>query len=126
MTEEWEREQRERSELAKKTLAEYRASGKKPDAKNPYGEIVYIDRVSDTEKAHTVFMTCFRVDSDGTVYMHKSTEKRQKFLVVTGPLAGKRIQDNNPDYLLFNASGSWRAGKKTPEKCVLVHKSAFK
>lgn len=129
-SEKYARERKEDSEKAKAELAKYRAAKKKPEKDEKSADsrtITYFDRVSDTEKEHKVFSTEFRIDKDGNYWMWKRTEKRQKFLVVNGPLAGQRIQDDNEDYVLYNCA-SWHRGRLGDKvtRCVLVHRGAFK
>lgn len=119
-----ERQVREDTEKAKKAWAKYK--DRKPiedDKEGPGRRVTFFDRIVDAPKEHRVHTTSFRFYEDGTMYVTKSVEKRQKFLVVNGPLAGQRIQDNNQDYVLFNRNGyDWK--NKTP-KCVLVHRSSL-
>lgn len=116
---------------AQKKYAEYKAEGRKPsetykDRDGGYTSYTYDEGTKETDKEIKRTTRTFRV-SDGKVkYMNVSTNTRQKFLVVNGPLAGKRITDEREDYVLFNcASGRYGSQKVKTPKCVLVHIGAF-
>lgn len=99
---------------------------RKPDEKYLDKEIQDYTFMDETvERAGVVLekRTEFRFFKDGRVIMRKLASKSQRFLVVNGPKAGKRITDNDEDYVLFNRNG--RYGKDVP-KCVLVHRSSLK
>jgi hypothetical protein len=122
--EKYEREDREREAAARKAWEAYKK--RKPSSKERWGKIrefTFDEGTKVTSKAVLTKMTRFRFTEDGKLYMSKLTNAHQLFLVVNGPLEGKRIADDNPDYLLFNRNG--RHGKEVPT-CVLVHRSAFK
>lgn len=126
----YERERRADSEKAKAAYAEYKADKTKKVIKDgTYTSegtkyVTYFDRKVETPKELRTHTTQFRIDPDGSYWMWKHTETRQKFLVVNGPLAGQRIPDDREsDYVLFNRNGrDWK--NKTP-KCVLVHRSSL-
>jgi hypothetical protein len=85
-------------------------------------EYTFHEGVVETEKAVLEKSTVFLFLKSGEVYMHKRVNKTQLFLAVNGPAAGKRIKDDDKDYILFNRSG--RYGKDVP-KAVLVWKHSF-
>lgn len=70
--------------------------------------------------------TEFRFFDDGNVMMWKCSSKSQRFLVVSGPKAGQRITDDNPEYVLYNINGSYRGAKSAPPRCVLVHRASLR
>jgi hypothetical protein len=126
----YEREDKEREAQARKAWETYKK--RKPTSKEKWGgctEYVFDEGTTETAKAVLVKTTRFRFVKDGKktkLYMSKLVSKSQLFLVVSGPLKGKRIKDNNQDYVLFNRNSGWRgASKGDVPKCVLVHRSAF-
>lgn len=108
---------------AKKAWEKYKTRVPIEKEKNDvYTEYVFGEGVTETDKAVLVKTTRFRFMKDGNVYMSKLVNKSQLFLVVNGPLKGKRIKDDDKDYVLFNRNG--RYGKDVP-KCVLVHRASL-
>jgi hypothetical protein len=130
----WEREKREESARAQKAFDAYQAdktkkakieSHKADKARGwkAYKSYEYHDWTKETNKEVRTRTTTFDVYPD-EVRMHVRNEKRQKFLVVCGPLAGTCQTDENDDYVLYNRNASY--GKKTHPKCVLVHLDSLK
>ena len=120
--ERYEREAREATAKAKKAWeTKYkRLTPLEKNKEDTYTEYVFDEGTVTTDKAELVKTTRFRVMKDGEVYMSKLVNKSQLFLVVSGPLKGKRIKHDysGKHYVLFNRNG--RYGKNVP-KCVLVH-----
>lgn len=126
--ESWEdRYAREEKEHTARALAAWEKTYKKrkPLEKNEddvYTEYIFDEDTIQNEDSIQVKTVNFRFMDDGSVYMRRLVNKRSLFLVVSGPLAGKRIPDENEEYILFNRSG--RHGKDVP-KCVLVHRNSL-
>ncbi len=133
----YERESREREAKAK-ALWENEYKNRKPTKVEPLMRVsakrkevkvgddyIFHEWTKETDEMVRTKTTTFRFDGK-EIYLYQTTTKSQKFLVVNGPLAGQRVTDSNPDYILFNRSSrDWQKGDKTPN-CVLVHKSSFK
>lgn len=121
------------SDRAKAQLAAYLADKKRKPVRADWGgNLVYRfeEDLRETDTAVRYNETEFFVSKDGTVRIFKKTSTSQKFLVVSGPMKGKRIIHDytDPEYVLYNCSYSTnRRSKKeaVAEKCVLVHKSSF-
>ena len=125
----FERERKEQTEKAKaaweKTYKARKAEAKREkfnggvDYTFDEGTVVKDDKVLEKR-------TEFRFFDDGHVAMWKRTSKSQRFLVVSGPKAGQRITDDNPEYVLYNINGSYRGAKSAPPRCVLVHRASLR
>ena len=118
----YEREEREHQAKAKKAW-EKKYKNLTPLEKektDTYTEYVFDEGTHKTDTAELVKTTRFRFMKDGNMYMSKLVNKSQLFLVVSGPMKGKRLKHDysGKDYVLFNRNG--RYGKNVP-KCVLVH-----
>lgn len=87
----------------------------------------FLDWTKETETERKTKTTRFTFEDGGRVWMHSSVSKQQKFLVVSGPLAGKRLVDDNPDYVLYNCAYFNRGSAKKNDvpRVVLVHRSSF-
>lgn len=87
----------------------------------------YDEGVRETEKYVEHRYTRFIVYPGGRVHMWRHGTRRQKFVAVSGPLAGQRLTDDHDDYVLYNCAGFNRGTykKRGPPRCVLVHRSSF-
>jgi hypothetical protein len=131
-----ERERREYAVKMEKAWAKYKArkDGKREkqyrmNAKGKeevYGyDIVFDEGTRTTDTKVESKTTTFRFDSDGKLYaFFRNTQKKQRFLVVSGPKAGERITDEDDDYVLYNIAGRDYRKPERPQ-CVLVHVSSF-
>lgn len=128
----WAREEREHTIKAKKAWeTKYRHLEPKLKERNRNEKATvyeFDDGVSESETVRVAKGTRFTIYDNGKMTMWKHTTKAQKFLVVSGPLTGKRIVDDHPSYVLYNAAGFNRGAHKneSPPRCVLVHRSSFK
>ena len=126
----WQREEREKAERLwpkykdrKPESSEKRTSWDGKRERVIGKEVSFDDGTKTTGKAEVSRTTTFHFDVKGKLErVYQRSSKSQLFLVVSGPLAGKRIKDENEDYVLFNRNG--RFGKDVP-KCVLVHKGSL-
>lgn len=119
---------------AKKAWEKYKDLVPKDKYQNEHSgkvvETIYVfeDWVKETEAERKTKTTTFRIGEKSDQFcMFSSTSKSQKFLVVSGPLAGQRVvEQDHPDYVLFNLSGRHKVPKGLDvPSCVLVHKDAF-
>lgn len=127
----WDEEEKVRLAKAQKLYEQYKADKRKPsetykDRDGGHTSYTYDEGTKDSDKEIKRTTRTFRVSGGKVQYMNVSTNTKQKFLVVNGPLKGKKITDENEDYVLFNRNSAWRgASKGDVPKCVLVHRSAF-
>lgn len=85
-------------------------------------DIEFEDWVEETNRERRTKVTTFRFDPRGKLHwMFSSISKAQKFLVANGPLAGRHITNDNPDYVRFNRNDA----TDDVLRCVLIYRPSI-
>ena len=126
----WERNQKAKAEKAwNKTYSKL-----KPISRTEHGggeeTLTFLDWVRETEskvKTKTTNLTMNKKSRE-MLYIHSFISESQRFLVISGPLAGqkKTLEEVGDDYQWFNNAGSPRFRDKNIPHAIFVHKSSFK